>query len=108
MALAPVHPGKILKQEFMVPFGLSANKLAAGLGMPPNRISSIVNGSRSVTPDTALKLARFFDTSPEFWINLQSHYDLECAKDEAKRPGSKLSKELRGILRDAAHGGSSG
>ncbi len=97
MALSPIHPGEILKQQFMVPFGLSANKLAAALGMPPNRISSIVNGARSVTPDTALKLARFFDTTPEFWVNLQSHYDLECAKDEAKRRGSKLNKELRGI-----------
>ncbi len=97
MKSAPILPGEILKDEFMVPFGLSANKLAAALGMPPNRISSIVNGARSVTPDTALKLARLFGTTPELWINRQSHYDLECAKDEAKRRGSKLSKELRGI-----------
>jgi antitoxin HigA-1 len=81
--LAPVHPGEILKEEFMKPLGLSANALARALRVPPNRISAIVNGSRSVTADTALRLAKAFGSSPDFWLNLQKQYDLDCARDTA-------------------------
>ncbi len=81
--LPPVHPGEVLKEEFMKPLGLSANALARTLFVPANRISAIVNAERSVTADTALRLARALGTSPEFWLNLQKQYDLDCACDAA-------------------------
>jgi len=81
----PIHPGEILKEEFMVPLGLSANRLAAILGVPTNRITLIVSGERGVTADTALRLGEAFGTTPEFWANLQDHYDLQIAK-RVKRP----------------------
>jgi addiction module HigA family antidote len=80
--LAPVHPGEMLKEEFMVPLSLSINGLARDLHVAPNRISHIVNRERSITADTALRLAAFFGTSPEFWMNLQSGYDLEVAQND--------------------------
>ncbi len=73
------HPGEILHEEFLVPLGMSANALARELRVPPNRITAIVNGTRSVTADTALRLARYFGTTPEFWINLQAAHDLSQA-----------------------------
>jgi addiction module HigA family antidote len=79
----PVHPGEVLKEEFMKPLGLSANKLARAIRVPPNRVSAIVNGERSVTADTALRLAKAFGTTPEFWLNLQRQHDLDRARDEA-------------------------
>ena len=81
--LPPVHPGEVLKEEFMKPLGLSANALARTLLVPANRVSAIVNAERSVTADTALRLARALGTSPEFWLNLQKQYDLDCARDAA-------------------------
>jgi addiction module HigA family antidote len=81
----PIHPGEILKEEFMVPLGLSANRLASALGVPANRITLIVSGERGVTADTALRLAEAFGTTPEFWTNLQDHFDLQMAK-RVKRP----------------------
>ncbi len=81
--LAPVHPGEVLKEEFMEPLGLSANRLARGLRIPPNRISAIVNGERSVTADTALRLAKALGTTPDFWLSLQKQYDLDIARDAA-------------------------
>ena len=75
----PIHPGEILSEEFMVPFGLSANKLAHSLRVPANRITAIINGTRSITADTALRLATAFGTTPDFWMNLQSQYALENA-----------------------------
>jgi antitoxin HigA-1 len=81
--LAPVHPGEVLKEEFMRPLGLSANALARVLRVPANRISAIVNAGRGVTADTALRLAKALGTTPEFWLNLQKQYDLDCARDEA-------------------------
>jgi addiction module HigA family antidote len=75
--LAPVHPGEILKEEFMRPLSLSANALANAVRVPPNRISAIVNGERGLTADTALRLARAFGTAPEFWLNLQTQYELD-------------------------------
>jgi addiction module HigA family antidote len=82
--LPPIHPGEVLKEEFMKPLGLSANALAGVLRVPPNRISAIVKADRSVTADTALRLARALGTTPDFWLNLQKQYDLDCARDEAK------------------------
>ena len=82
---APIHPGKILQMEFLEELELSAYALAKALRVPVNRITGIVKGERAITADTALRLARYFDTSPEFWINLQSHYDLEVASRKRAR-----------------------
>ena len=79
--LPPVHPGEILLEEFMKPLGISQNRLARDLKVPPRRINEIVHGKRGITIDTALRLARHFGTSVEFWINLQTHYELEVAED---------------------------
>jgi antitoxin HigA-1 len=76
----PLHPGEILREQFMADFGVSINRLARDLRVPPTRIGEIVNRRRSITPDTALRLARYFGTTPEFWINLQSAYDLDVAR----------------------------
>ena len=77
------HPGEILAEEFLIPLGLSANALAVALRVPATRIGAIIKGERAVTADTALRLARFFGTSPEFWINLQAMHDLTKAKQES-------------------------
>lgn len=82
--LSPVHPGEVLKEEFMTPLGLSANALARALRVPANRISAIVNADRGITADTALRLAKALGTTPDFWLNLQQRYDLDCARDETK------------------------
>lgn len=79
--LPSVHPGEILLEEFMKPLGISQNRLARDLKVPPRRINEIVHGRRGITIDTALRLARHFGTSVEFWINLQTHYELEVAED---------------------------
>jgi len=79
------HPGEILRDEFLAPLGMSANALARELRVPPNRITAIVNGTRSVTADTALRLARYYGTTPEFWINLQAGHDLSLARSESGR-----------------------
>ena len=73
----PIHPGEILLEDFLKPLGISANKLARELRVPPNRVIKIVNGERGIAADTALRLARFFNMTPDFWINLQSH-DVAC------------------------------
>ena len=77
--LPPVHPGEILREDVMAPLGLSINRLARDLRVPVTRMSEIVNGRRSITADTALRLARYFSTTAEFWVNLQSAYDLDVA-----------------------------
>src|SRR5882724_4277556 len=79
------HPGEILAEEFLAPLGMSVNALALALRVPANRMGAIVKGRRSVSADTALRLARFFGTSPEFWVNLQAMYDLTKAKMESGR-----------------------
>lgn len=89
---APVHPGEILLEEFLKPLGISANKLARELRVPSNRIVKIVNGERGVSADTALRLARFFGTTPDFWVNLQGHYDLEKARDER---ANEIERDVR-------------
>jgi addiction module HigA family antidote len=80
--LPPIHPGEILREEFMEPLGLGQNKLAEALGVDAGRINRIVTGKCSITADTALRLAKYFGTTPELWMNLQSHYELEVAQDE--------------------------
>ncbi len=89
--LAPVHPGEILQEEFMKPLGLSQNRLGRDLGVSPRRINEIVHGKRSITADTALRLSRFFGTSAEFWLGLQTDYDLDVARDELEE---KIAREV--------------
>ena len=79
---APAHPGDVLYEDFLKPLGLSQYALAKAIGVPQIRVSEIVNGKRAVTPDTALRLARYFGTSAEFWIGMQATYDLETARDD--------------------------
>ena len=81
--LKPVHPGEVLREEFMRPLGLSSNALARALEVTPARVNEIVREQRSVSADTALRLARFFGTSAEVWMNLQRQYDIQCAEDAA-------------------------
>jgi addiction module HigA family antidote len=83
--LDPIHPGEILAEEFMAPYGLSANGLAGALGVPVTRISEIVRGRRGITADSALRLARYFGTSAELWLGLQAEYDLRVAQRKAGR-----------------------
>jgi addiction module HigA family antidote len=80
--MPPVHPGEILLEDFMKPMGITQYRLAKGMNVYPRKINEIVQGKRAITADTALRLARFFGTSAEVWMNLQSHYDLEVARDE--------------------------
>lgn len=90
-AMRPIHPGEILREEFMKPLGLSANALALALRVPAPRINEIARERRGVTPDTALRLARYFGTTPQFWVNLQMSYDLETATMEA---GDSIEREV--------------
>jgi len=90
--LPPVHPGEILREDFMVPLGISMNKLALDLGVPVTRIAEIVHERRGITPDTALRLGRYFTTSARFWLNAQAAYDLEVAQDELQ---SAVQREVR-------------
>jgi addiction module HigA family antidote len=79
--LKPIHPGEILRDMFLRPLKLSMNAVALELHVPANRVAEIVNGERGISPETALRLARFFGNSPEFWLNLQTRYDLLCLQD---------------------------
>lgn len=90
--MAPVHPGEILLEEFLKPMGLSQNRLALSIGVPPRRINEIVLGKRRITADTALRLARYFDMSPQFWLGLQMDYDLDVAEDAL---AERLKQEVR-------------
>jgi addiction module HigA family antidote len=89
--LAPVHPGEILQKEFLEPMGLSQNRLALALGVPARRINEIVLGKRGITADTALRLARYFKMSPQFWLGLQMDYELDVAEDTLE---GRLEKEI--------------
>jgi antitoxin HigA-1 len=89
--LKPVHPGQILREEFMAPRGLSMNKIAMDLRVPVTRIAEICHERRGITTDTALRLARYFNTSAVFWINLQSRYELEIAEDTE---GAKIARDV--------------
>ena len=79
--ITPTHPGEILKEEFMLPYELSANKLALRIAVPTNRITAIIAGNRGITADTALRLSDAFKTTPEFWMNLQDHYELKLQEE---------------------------
>lgn len=81
--LSPIHPGEILKEEFLIPLGLSSTAFAKILGVPTNRISRIVNGSSAITAETSILLAKALRTTPNFWMNLQSRYELQMAEDNA-------------------------
>lgn len=90
--MPPIHPGVTLREDFLQPLGLTANRLAIELRVPAARIGEIVHGRRGITADTALRLARYFGTSPQFWINLQSSHDLEVAQDAV---GRRIAEEIK-------------
>ncbi len=90
--LAPIHPGEVLLEEFLKPMGLSQNRLALDIRVPARRINEIVLGKRRITVDTALRLARFFNMSPQFWLGLQMDYDLDIAEDEL---AEKIAREVK-------------
>lgn len=90
--LPPVHPGEILKDEFLAPLGISQYRLAKDMGVPPRRINEIVKGRRAITADTALRLSRYFGLSAQFWMNLQTRYELDTTEDTLK---GRLKKEVR-------------
>jgi antitoxin HigA-1 len=89
--LPPVHPGEILRDDFLTPIGISVYELAGAIKVPRSRVNEVVLGRRAVTTDTALRLARYFGTSPEFWINLQTRYDLDVADRSTRR---KIEREV--------------
>ncbi|CBE68544.1 MAG: HigA family addiction module antidote protein [Candidatus Methylomirabilis oxygeniifera] len=90
--LAPVHPGEVLDEEFLKPLSLSQHRLALDIGVDPRRINEIVLGKRGITANTALRLGRYFQTSPEFWLALQAQYDLDVEEDQV---GNRLEKQVR-------------
>ncbi|GAA0037052.1 MULTISPECIES: HigA family addiction module antitoxin [Brevibacterium] len=87
----PIHPGEVLMEDFIKGFGITQNKLAVSIGVPPRRINEIVHGKRGITADTALRLGRYFGVSPQFWLNLQTQYELELARD-------RLSDQVESIV----------
>lgn len=90
----PIHPGKILLEEFLKPMNISQYRLARDIGVDPRRINEIVHGKRSISADTALRLARYFSTSARLWLNLQSHYDLEVQEELI---GDRLEEEVKSV-----------
>jgi addiction module HigA family antidote len=94
--LSPIHPGEVLAADFLEPLGLSQYRLARDLSVAPRRINEIVHGTRAISADTALRLARYFGTSERFWLNLQARYDLEVERDHL---GARLAKEVRVFAR---------
>ncbi len=90
-SLDPIHPGEILLEEFMKPLGLSINRLARGIAVPPGRISAIVNGKRAITADTALRLSKYFGVSSDLWVGLQADFDLRIAK---RTVGPEIDKRV--------------
>ena len=92
--ISPIHPGEVLIEEFLEPMGISQYRLAKDISVPPRRINEIVHGERSITADTALRLGRYFGISPQFWLNLQAHFDLEQEED---RIGDRLDREVHAL-----------
>jgi antitoxin HigA-1 len=90
--ISPIHPGEVLQDEFLAPLGISQYRLAKDVSVPPRRINEIVKGERAISANTALRLARYFGTSEQFWLNLQAHYELEVEK---QRLGNRLKSEVR-------------
>lgn len=97
--LPPIHPGEILMEEFLKPMEISQYRLAKSISVPPRRINEIVHGKRAITADTALRLGRFFEMSPQFWLNLQTRYDLEVTEDSL---ADRLDREVRCLKPNAA------
>jgi addiction module HigA family antidote len=97
--LSPIHPGEILMEEFLEPMGISQYRLAKNISVAPRRINEIVHGKRSVTADTALRLGRFFGMSPQFWLNLQTRYDLEVTEDLLE---GRLDEEVHALKSQSA------
>ena len=93
--MAPVHPGEILLEQFLRPLEMSQNRLAIEISVPPRRINEIVNGKRRVTADTAMRLAIFFNMTPQYWMGLQADYDLDVAQDELEE---KIKQEVRACV----------
>lgn len=89
--LPPIHPGEILLEEFLKPMGISQYRLAKDINVPPRRINEIIHGTRAITPDTALRLSRYFGLSERFWMNIQSRYDIEVEKDRLQ---DRLEEEV--------------
>ena len=87
----PVHPGTVLKKDLLDPLGMSINQLAKELRVPANRLSQIVRGRRGITPDTSLRLARYFGFTPEYWLNMQTHYDMEITRRQSMK---QIEKEV--------------
>ena len=92
--ISPIHPGEVLMEEFLKPMGISQYRLAKDISVPPRRINEIVHGDRCITADTALRLGRYFCVSPQFWLNLQSHFDLAQEED---RIGDRLAREVHAL-----------
>lgn len=97
--LPPIHPGEVLLEDFLLPLGVSQYRLAKDIAVPPRRVNEIVHGIRGISADTALRLARYFGTSAELWMNLQSRYDLERQRDEAE---AQILGEVHVLKRAAA------
>lgn len=95
-AMRPVHPGEVLREEYLAPMGMSANALAQAIGVPANRVSAIVAGERGVTADTALRLARALGTTPTFWLNLQQSYELRLAEQDKETAAA--IREIRRVV----------
>jgi len=95
--IAPLHPGEVLNEEFLLPFGLSQNKLAMALHVPARRINEIVLGKRGITADTALRLARYFKMSPQFWLGLQMDYELDLAEDATENTIEKQIQPMAAV-----------
>lgn len=97
--MPPVHPGEVLQEDFLKPLGISQHALAKAINVYPRRIYEIIHGQRAITPDTALRLARYFGTSAEVWINLQAYYDLEVARDKLEQ---QVIQEVQPLLMPSA------
>jgi len=95
-SLEPINPGEILREDFLEPLGISINQLSRDLSVPPNRISEIVNGKRAITADTALRLERYFGVEAQFWLNLQTEYDLRIMK---RKIGADIEQRIMPVKR---------
>ncbi len=95
VTMTPIYPGEVLLYEYLEPLGVTQNKLAVSIGVPPRRINEIVHGKRRISADTALRLAKYFGTTERFWLNLQSRYDLEVERDRL----SETLKEIQPLVR---------
>jgi antitoxin HigA-1 len=93
--MSPIHPGEILMEEYLGPLGVTQHKLALSIAVPPRRINEIVHGKRRITPDTALRLARYFGTTERFWLNLQDRYDIEIERDRLAETLAQIEPLVR-------------